>query len=337
MDDQVIAVADELRAAPLLRALEAGWTTPQDRAFAIPILAWAQTVLVAEPSSKALRSEGENCSYYDAAIQGQSQGRYIQQAMAALPATALNGPCVPSFARHFANTVLSLQLRDSAATIDVLMRLHTHVAAQIVRAIETAIDKADPDAEQVSESGASRRVSLGMGGSHMERVWEKLLPMYLGFFMDVYNAMRFRRLEGAAARIQARKSLETAAEPPMALFPGIGEIMCTEVDERRGIEFSVERYPCTAQVLDPRVVRIPPGKFNNRHKHAHETLFYFISGVGEILVGETWVKVKPGDAVFSPRWAIHQTHNTGDEELVLLAITDYYLTSQVYIGKYDKI
>lgn len=113
--------------------------------------------------------------------------------------------------------------------------------------------------------------------------------------------------------------------------------MLKESDERRSIEFSVERYPCTAEVLDPRVVRIPPGKYNNRHKHAHETLFYFISGVGEILVGDTWVKVKPGDAVFCPRWAIHQTHNTGGKELVLLAITDYYLTSKVYIGKYDKI
>lgn len=113
--------------------------------------------------------------------------------------------------------------------------------------------------------------------------------------------------------------------------------MCTEADEDRDIEFTVERYPCTAEVLDPRVVRIPAGKRNNRHKHAHETLFYFISGTGEILVGETWVQVKPGDAVFSPRWAVHQTHNTGQEELVLLAITDYYLTSQVYVGRYDKI
>lgn len=335
MDDQVIALADELRAAPLLRALEAGWTTPQDRVFAIPILAWAQAVLVAEPAGKALWSEGENCSYYYAAIEGQSQEHAIQRVMAALPATALNGPCVPSFARHFADTVLSLQLRDSAVTVDVLMRLNTHVAAQIVKAIQAAMDKANSDAEQAS--GGDRHESPDMDSSDMERVWKKLLPLYLGFFMDVYNAMRFQRLEGAVARIQARKSLELAAEPPMALSPGVGEVMCTEADGRRGIEFSVERYPCAAQVLDPRVVRIPPGKFNNCHKHAHETLFYFISGVGEILVGKTWVKVKPGDAVFAPRWAIHQTHNTGDEELVLLAITDYYLTSQVYIGKYDKI
>jgi mannose-6-phosphate isomerase-like protein (cupin superfamily) len=85
------------------------------------------------------------------------------------------------------------------------------------------------------------------------------------------------------------------------------------------------------------VVRIPPGKSNNRHKHAHETLFYFVSGTGEILVGEKWVPVRPGDAVFAPRWAIHQTRNTGTSELTLLAITDYYLTSQVYVGKYDKI
>lgn len=113
--------------------------------------------------------------------------------------------------------------------------------------------------------------------------------------------------------------------------------MCEEQDDKRGIQFTVERYPCTSETLDPRVVRIPPGKTNNRHKHAHETLFYFISGSGHILVGSTWVPVKPGDAVFAPRWAIHQTRNTGTSELVLLAITDYYLTSKIYVGKYDKI
>jgi mannose-6-phosphate isomerase-like protein (cupin superfamily) len=209
------------------------------------------------------------------------------------------------------------------------------LSALSLAAMENALTGAGADV--ATTLALHKRDLMPCGGGHESDVIDTFLTLQMEFLSDLFNLMRLHRLNGPSERIQARRSLEKTEEPPIALFPGVGEIMFAEQDEKRGIDFTVERYPCTAEVLDPRVVRIPAGKYNNRHKHAHETLFLFLSGAGEILVGEKWVKVKGGDAVFAPRWAIHQTHNTGTQELVLLAVTDYYLTSQVYVGKYDKI
>lgn len=327
--------ADELQTIPLLRALEAGWTTPEDRAFVVPILAWVHSVLIEGSGKRVLRDEGENSSADDAAFLGGRQADGYRAAMDSLGAVGLDGISVPSFARHFTSVAFALRVTDRLDVASAVFRFNMHISAQVLAALELAMEKAEAAVGQ-RVAPASREYPK-FDGDTSKQVWEKLLSLHLAFYADLYAAMRFHRFDGAAARIQSRRSLEIEAEPPVALFPGVGEIMCREFDAQRDIEFTVERYPCTAEVLDPRVVRIPVGKYNNRHKHAHETLFYFVSGTGEILVGETWVKVKPGDAVFSPRWAIHQTHNTGSEELVLLAITDYYLTSQVYVGKYDKI
>ena len=37
---------------------------------------------------------------------------------------------------------------------------------------------------------------------------------------------------------------------------------------------------------------------------------------------------------FVPRWALHQTENTGVEEMIIVAVTDYNLASKAYIGEY---
>lgn len=37
------------------------------------------------------------------------------------------------------------------------------------------------------------------------------------------------------------------------------------------IKFSVDRIPFPSTVLDPRVVRIPAGKYSENHRHAHES------------------------------------------------------------------
>ena len=83
------------------------------------------------------------------------------------------------------------------------------------------------------------------------------------------------------------------------------------------------------------MVRIPPGKANERHKHAHETVFYFLAGSGRVLLDDRWIPVQPGDCVFVPRWAVHQSQNQGSEPMVILAITDFGFTSAV-LGDYDQ-
>ena len=108
-------------------------------------------------------------------------------------------------------------------------------------------------------------------------------------------------------------------------------------NDRLRIDFSVQReaFP-EAQTLDPRIILIAPGSCNERHKHAHESLFVVLEGHGEVLVGEEWTPVKTGDLAFVPRWIMHQTRNTSpDCAMRVLAITDFGFTSAV-LGDYDR-
>jgi quercetin dioxygenase-like cupin family protein len=94
-------------------------------------------------------------------------------------------------------------------------------------------------------------------------------------------------------------------------------------------------FPLT-QTIDTRIIEITPGSRNERHKHAHESLFFVLEGQGEVLVGEEWSPVKAGDLAFVPRWIMHQTRNTSTtDSLRLLAITDFGFTSAV-LGDYDR-
>lgn len=104
-----------------------------------------------------------------------------------------------------------------------------------------------------------------------------------------------------------------------------------------GIHFQVTRLPFTQlQVMDPRLVRIAPGASNEKHRHAHESIFVVISGCGEISIGPARSRLEPGQVTYVPRWVVHQTHNLSSEaELVVLAITDFGLTSAV-LGDYDS-
>ena len=108
-------------------------------------------------------------------------------------------------------------------------------------------------------------------------------------------------------------------------------------DSRLGVDFLVQRLPFEGlQALDPRLIRIPPGACNEKHRHAHESIFVVLEGEAEILVGSEWVRLHRGGIAFAPRWIVHQSRNvSAEQELLLLAITDFGLTSAV-LGDYDR-
>jgi quercetin dioxygenase-like cupin family protein len=108
-------------------------------------------------------------------------------------------------------------------------------------------------------------------------------------------------------------------------------------DHRLGVDFLVHRLPFEGlQALDPRLIRIPPGACNEKHRHAHESVFVVLEGEAEILVGSETVRLGRGGIAFAPRWIIHQSRNiSAEQELLLLAITDFGLTSAV-LGNYDR-
>lgn len=108
-------------------------------------------------------------------------------------------------------------------------------------------------------------------------------------------------------------------------------------DESKAIDFEVEKLPFNKlQVMDPRLVRIAPAASNERHRHAHESIFVVLAGEGEILIGKSLTPLRCGSVVYVPRWVVHQSYNRSSEsQLLLLAITDFGFTSAV-LGDYDS-
>jgi pyrroloquinoline quinone (PQQ) biosynthesis protein C/mannose-6-phosphate isomerase-like protein (cupin superfamily) len=159
------------------------------------------------------------------------------------------------------------------------------------------------------------------------------------FFEDLYGALQQARVGDILDTIQARESLAPIMSAGTSLLhsdASIRRLLYRNKNERLNIEFAVDGVPFVPEVLDPRIVRIPPGRNNENHKHAHETIFYFIAGSGRVVIDDEIIPVKAGDLVHVPRWAMHQTQNTGPAEMVVLAVADFNLTRKAFIGSYLK-
>jgi pyrroloquinoline quinone (PQQ) biosynthesis protein C/quercetin dioxygenase-like cupin family protein len=153
------------------------------------------------------------------------------------------------------------------------------------------------------------------------------------FFESLYDAIQARRLQGVMSRIQARRARAPPDPDPALLRHGTGQKgvpLYENENERLNVKFSVERIPFRSEIIDTRMVRIPAGKYNEKHKHAHEIIFQVLQGKGRVLVNDSVVEISAGDTIFIPRWSLHQTQNTGDSEMVLIAFTDYGLTRRAY-------
>jgi len=157
------------------------------------------------------------------------------------------------------------------------------------------------------------------------------------FFTNIFEALHRKRLEPVMQRMQQRKSLATGLADTAMVHraDATGPQMYANQVDRLNIQFTVERVPVAAEVLDPRIVRIPAGKNNENHKHAHETVIHILEGTGVVVVDDRSFKVGPGDTVLVPRWALHQTQNTGRTELKFFAVTDYNLSQRAFLGDAD--
>lgn len=162
----------------------------------------------------------------------------------------------------------------------------------------------------------------------------RALDLRTGFFDDLFGALQLARLAPMLQRMQDRASLAQAVDDAALCHrPGGATIaMYENAVEKLNIQFSVERLPVAAEVLDPRMVRIPAGKFNEKHRHAHETLIHILAGSGQVLIDDRVFPVQRGDTVLVPRWALHQTRNLGDGEMRFLAVTDFKLSQRAFVG-----
>ena len=164
---------------------------------------------------------------------------------------------------------------------------------------------------------------------------ETLFPFLDGLWADLQD----KRIGKLLERLNAKTSL-SHSENPMDYISGLDDSRLEGLYENRmegqDIDFFVQKLPFPLEVLDPRIVRIPPGKTNELHRHAHETVFVYLRGSGHAKVDEVKIPVKPGDFVFIPRWCRHQSVNEGPDEMVFLAVADFGLTGKSFFGNYLK-
>ncbi|MFT3697775.1 MAG: iron-containing redox enzyme family protein [Kofleriaceae bacterium] len=167
------------------------------------------------------------------------------------------------------------------------------------------------------------------------RACDQALTLRNEFFTSIFNALEVMRIKPVLERMQSHTSLAKGVPDSSLVHRGSGEQgeqLYANQNERLNIDFTVERMGVAAEVLDPRMVRIPPGKFNEKHKHAHETLIHILEGTGQVVIDERVLPVAPGDSVMVPRWAMHQTQNLGTTPMKFLAVTDFNLSNRAYLG-----
>jgi quercetin dioxygenase-like cupin family protein/pyrroloquinoline quinone (PQQ) biosynthesis protein C len=162
----------------------------------------------------------------------------------------------------------------------------------------------------------------------------RALDLRMEFFEAIFEDLQRMRVEPIVLRMQNRESLARGLDDSELCHRTGGTTIAMYDNEvaRLNIKFTVERLPLAAEVLDPRMVRIPPGKYNENHKHAHETLIHILEGTGQVLIDDRVLPVSAGDSVLVPRWAMHQTQNLGDTEMRFLAVTDFRLSQRVFVG-----
>ena len=142
-----------------------------------------------------------------------------------------------------------------------------------------------------------------------------------------------------------RNSILAALAPPAPPRDGYASTPDSEtlalhyehVNSRLGIHFQVHKLPFEhLQALDVRLLTIAPGASSEKHRHAHESIFFVLQGQALIVIEGEEIAVAQGGLATVPRWAVHQTCNgSRDHEVRLLAVTDFGLTSAL-LGNYDR-
>jgi mannose-6-phosphate isomerase-like protein (cupin superfamily) len=74
----------------------------------------------------------------------------------------------------------------------------------------------------------------------------------------------------------------------------------------------------TATIL---VLRLVEGAEAKKHFHkTHNETIVGIKGMGQLMIGDKWVDVKPGTIHFNPMGKVHAAKNTGKEPCVVISI-----------------
>ncbi|NOU51362.1 cupin domain-containing protein [Pseudoalteromonas sp. JBTF-M23] len=149
------------------------------------------------------------------------------------------------------------------------------------------------------------------------------------YFRQLYEELEARQLKQLVKQVTNEKPYADLAQLN-DLYANVankqGVPLYKNDAQDQNVSFEVTRFKVASEVIDPRLLEIPVGKRNEKHRHAHESVFYVLSGSGIVHVDEQEIKVAAGDLAYVPRWYDHYTQNTGDTPLKVLALTDYGFT-----------
>ena len=249
------------------------------------------------------------------------------------------------FSKHFAYEYLNIIMKNNACygssflslgTEGIVARMYGILVEGMLKAginqnklgfFELHMECDDEHAETLAEMMASY-YNKPHWFDTCQRAMEKALAMRERLFNNLYDSLWLSDFEPIGNAISGKKSLFS----PESIYvspENNGSPVYENIDKAQNIEFYVDRANLPTQVLDPRKVRIPPGKNNEVHSHAHETVMYFLQGEGSLVLDGKRFKVKAGDIASVPRWSNHQTINDlNNEDLVYLGITDSKLATK---------
>jgi pyrroloquinoline quinone (PQQ) biosynthesis protein C/quercetin dioxygenase-like cupin family protein len=167
--------------------------------------------------------------------------------------------------------------------------------------------------------------------NHALNIRRQFLDDALDFVLQARVKDLLNRVRGEHSLVPAGSTAKNFVNSKTANGAALSGLYSNKM-EHLNIEFSVNRVDFGAEVFDVRLVSIAPHRNTEHHRHAHESLLTVTKGRGRVLVDDFAIDVGPGDTVFIPRWAMHQTQNATDETMELLAVTDYGLTRHVFLG-----
>lgn len=133
---------------------------------------------------------------------------------------------------------------------------------------------------------------------------------------------------GGRARVYPCEHRVSHAEQPMKPVINVADAPTVEVSSGEYFQARMQRLaaPLGAQRIGANITTVPPRKaaFPFHHHHANEEHFFVLAGTGVLRHGDDWHEVGPNDYIYcQPGTAehAHQLVNTGDSDLVYLAIS----------------
>lgn len=102
----------------------------------------------------------------------------------------------------------------------------------------------------------------------------------------------------------------------------------TQVFDWGKLQWLSEPRVTGSKVMTTGVVTLAPGKGHDKHNHpGSQEVLYVLKGKGLQTVytdsGEIKQEVVPGDLIHLDEGQFHSTHNTGTEDMVLLAVYEH--------------